>query len=586
MAETTKTRFDPRAYEPVLVPLIEALLEAPDFDDRRLTKTLNRFPKGNGETFSKHDLIQGVRTFGPERGWNQAEALDRLRMKPMRTHSGVTPVTVLTEPFPCPGKCVFCPNDLTMPKSYLAMEPGAQRAALHRFDPYAQTQSRMVALHGNGHPVDKVELIVLGGTWSFYPEPYQRWFIGRCFEAVSQFEPTTQPPPREESQPAFDAFGDLIDGRNIEASYNERIGTFLRKNPPTGRRSIAWEELMGIHRTNEAAPCRVVGLSIETRPDYVTEDEVVRIRRLGVTKVQIGVQSLSDEILSLNKRGHDVDATRDAFARLRAGGFKVQAHFMPNLYGATPESDIEDFRRLFGDPSFRPDELKIYPCSLIESAELMQHYEASRWRPYTEAELLHVLGECLPQVPEYCRVSRVIRDIPSHDIVVGNQQSNFREKVDLSLHETHRTLRDIRSREIRRDDFHTDTMTSGRVDYETRTTREIFLSRNTTDGRLLAFLRLSLPRQPGFIKELRGSAIIREVHVYGRSALLGEHASEKPQHRGLGADLIRESKEVAASHGFPTISVIAAVGTRAYYRRHEFEDGALYMQAATGPDRH
>ena len=322
-----------------------------------------------------------------------------MQRRPVRTQSGVTPLTVLTKPFPCPGKCVFCPNDLRMPKSYLSDEPGAQRAAANHFDPYLQTWNRLAAYRAIGHPVDKVEIIVLGGTWSFYPEAYQVWFAARCFEALNDFGDGRDGRSEiEPSAPVFDALPARVDGREHATNpYNRMVRGFLADRlggelVPEAEQA-AWERLEVAQGANESAACRSVGFVIETRPDHVTEEEVLRIRRLGATKVQIGIQSLDDTVLEANQRGHDVGATRDAVARLRLAGFKIHAHWMPNLLGSTPERDVEDFARLWGDPAIRPDELKIYPCSLIESAELMHFHDRGSGAPTSTTS-------CSPCSPE------------------------------------------------------------------------------------------------------------------------------------------------------------------------------------------
>jgi elongator complex protein 3 len=320
-----------------------------------------------------------------------------------------------------------------------------------------------------------------------------------------------------------------------------------------------------------------VGLTVETRPDHVSEEEVLRIRRLGGTKVQIGIQSLSDRLLSLNRRGHDVAATRRALRLLRAAGFKIHAHWMPNLRGATPEADVADFAHLFEDVDFRPYEIKIYPCSLLESAELMAYYERGEWRPYGEEELLAVLMASLVRTPPYCRITRVIRDFSADDIVAGSKVTNLREVAERALHRQGGVCRDIRTREIRESSFRAEALDLSEVAYETSIGDEVFLQYVTPDDRLVAFLRLSLPRQASFARELGESAIIREVHVYGASLPLSRRKEGRAQHLGLGQKLVERACERAAAAGYADLAVISAVGTRAYYRTLGFRDGFLYQ---------
>lgn len=581
--------FDPACHEGALTAIFaelhRALAEegetAPgrEIVERRLDRILRRHPKDGRGFFSRSELVRGLRHLvrrRPEAVPRPALLRRALRKKPVRSLSGVAVVTVLTRPHPCPGRCIFCPDDVRMPKSYLSDEPGSQRAATHGFDPYRQTFARLLALHHTGHCCDKVELIVLGGTWSSYPRTYQRWFLTRCFEALTDFgtaagqgEPELPDPETED----LDS-GDVESG-DVETEAREE--------------TASWSDLAAAQCANETAAVRCIGLALETRPDWVTPPEAKRLRRLGATRIQLGVQSLSDPVLAANRRGHDVAATRRAFSLLRRTGFKIVAHWMPNLLGSTPEADREDFDRLFDDPGFRPDELKIYPCSLVETAELMRFWQSGDWRPYTREELLSVLVHALPRVPATCRVTRVVRDIPGTDIVTGNRVTNFRQVVEEEIARRGIPLQEIRSREIR--DHEVD---AGEIRVEEIRFRasqatgdggmcvgeEVFL-RGVAGDRLVGFLRLSLPRNPGFLLEIEASAMIREVHVYGRVAGLGTRSRTEvrltAQHRGLGGRLIERAGRLAASAGYRDLAVISSVGTREYYRRLGFRDGELYQ---------
>ncbi len=538
--------------------------------------------------YSRGDLIAAYRAFARDESFVLGEArfVALLQMRPVRTQSGVAPVTVLTKPFPCPGRCVFCPNDVRMPKSYLSDEPGCQRAELNGFDPYLQTYQRLRAFDAIGHATDKAEILVLGGTFSFYPEAYQLWFITRCFEALNDFgRGLDRTKEAEAHRLSLEAQLARVDGRDLGVGYNKIVARFLERDADKDLlRSFergSFEALSRAQRENETSGCRNVGLVLETRPDYVNEAEVLRLRKLGCTKVQLGYQSLSDEILAKNKRGHDLAATRRAMFLLRRAGFKVLAHFMPNLLGATPESDIEGFARIFGDPDFRPDELKVYPCSLIESAELMEHYERGDYRPYEHDELLRVLAHVLVHTPRYCRLSRVIRDISSGDIVVGNRASNFREIAEGAARASGARPVEIRSREVRGGDVPAE-RTLQVTRYESSVGDEVFIEHVTADDRILGFCRLSLPRDPrsAFIDELSQAALLREVHVYGAALSLGARSSRAAQHSGLGRELIAHAAQLACEAGFESLAVISAVGTREYYRQRGFRDGELYQHLA------
>jgi elongator complex protein 3 len=584
-----RNQFDPDPYERELVGIVEAILAADQLDARALDRIAKNFPKDGKGLFSRSEIIAGFRRFAPGRSWavDDLAFIERLRMRPVRTQSGVTPVTVLTKPYPCPGRCIFCPNDVRMPKSYLSDEPGAQRAEDNRFDPYLQTWNRLAAYHSIGHPVEKVELIVLGGTWSFHPEPYQIWYVKRCFDAMNDFGAGVDGCAEAGVSPVPFSSIPEIDGRALEpTSYNRAIGGALARSHGGAlvheSEAASWAELESAQRTNEDAACRSVGLAIETRPDEITPDEVHRIRRLGGTKVQIGIQNLSDHVLAMNRRGHDVATTRRALALLRSAGFKIHAHWMPNLLAATPEGDVEDFDRLFDDVDFRPDELKIYPCSLVASAELMRHYESGEWRPYDEEELLRVLTAGMSRTPRYCRITRVIRDFSADDIVIGNKIANLREVAERALEAQGARCSDIRAREIRGESFRTEDLRLSEHEYTTSIGREIFLEYATPADRLVAFLRLSLPVEPGAEGELAGSAMIREVHVYGASLALGRRAGGRAQHTGLGRQLVERVRAIAAEAGYDDLAVISAVGTRAYYRGLGFRDGPLYQHIRVG----
>lgn len=552
--------------------------------------------------FSRDELIRAYRAFagtGDLPAYDPA-VLERLRMKPVRTSSGVTPVTVLTKPFPCPGECIFCPNDVRMPKSYLSDEPGAQRAEQNSFDPYLQTMSRLTAYYNTGHPTDKIELIVLGGTWSFYPETYQIWFIKRLFDALRDFgaginrsaEITAALRDVSQLHPERNTVNVHITGTELSQTYNQVVQSVYREEMRRSRElatnitEIArspvdeyatWEELEASHRFNETAPVRCVGLVIETRPDHISAEEVLRVRRLGCTKVQIGFQSLNDAVLRANRRGHDVAATRRAVKLLRQAGFKIHAHWMPNLYGSSPQQDVEDYTKLFTEPDFRPDELKIYPCSLIESAELMQKFQDGSWQPYTYEELLYVLAEAFRRTPEYCRLTRVIRDIPGTDIVSGNLKTNFRQIVEDELAKHGERSADIRAREVRFATVTPDNLQLDEICYAASTGDEVFLQFITPTREIAGFLRLSLPSTAPITDELLGAAMIREVHVYGQSVEIGETSDGRAQHAGLGTRLLERAAEIARERGYERLAVISAIGTRAYYRKRGFIDGALYQ---------
>ena len=460
-----------------------------------LEAALRRHAMPDGGLLSKDHLVHAYRRL-VESGELRPEPslLRQLRTKPVRTLSGVTTVTVLTKPYPCPGKCIFCPTDVRMPKSYLHDEPGAMRAEQHAFDPYDQTLARLQALQAIGHPTAKVELLILGGTWSSYRRDYQAWFVQRCLDAMN---------------------------RRDSSSLAEAQG---------------W---------NESAPHRNVGLCIETRPDHIHPEEIAWLRSLGVTRVQVGLQSLDDRILELNQRGHDVQCSRQALRLLRAAGFKLLVHWMPNLLGATPEGDLEDGLRLWSDPDLRPDELKIYPCSLLANAELYQYWLRGEYTPYRDDELLELLISLKPHIQPYTRVNRVVRDIPATNVVAGSKRSNLREDVQRELRRRGLQCRCIRCREVRGQPVDPRSLQLESLSYLAGAAEERFLQFLTAEGRLAGYLRLSLPDLASsesralaqYLPELAGAALVREVHVYGQSLDL-----EAGQPRHLDAPTPRQGR--------------------------------------------
>ena len=524
-----------RQYSDEDMALAQTILE----EIRRGTDALkalrsNPLPGGRG-FLAKHALVAAYREKVSLGEWEDDPVLlAKIRMKPIRTLSGVTTITVLTKPHPCPGECIFCPSEEGLPQSYLSDEPGARRGVEHAFDPFTQVSSRLKALHEVGHPTDKIELLILGGSWTAYPASYREWFIRRCFEALNQENP----------------------------------------NDDTGEVSLA-----DVQKTNSQARHRNVGLVVETRPDLITIENLVEMRRQGVTKMQLGIQSMDDRILQLNKRGHSAEEAEEAICLVRAAGYKVVVHWMPNLLGSTPQSDREDFARLWREGGVNPDEMKIYPCQLLRNAELYQYWERGEYRPYEEQELIDLLADIKPTVPRFCRINRVIRDIPSNHVVEGNRNTSLRQDVAQEMKKRGSSCQCIRCREIRKGKIDDRNLVLDDQVYKAGWAEEHFLSYNTQDDNILGFLRLSLPSANHFfpVEELQDAAIIREVHVYGQSVELGGESSGSVQHRGLGSSLIEKAAEIALSKGYRKLTVISAVGTREYYAARGFTLTDLYM---------
>ncbi len=531
-------------YTPEQMSLAKIILEEVR-GGRKLDRALRSHPQADGRLMAKHMLVAAYRELVAAGEWQEDPAfLSSIRMKPVRTLSGVTTVTVLTKPYPCPGKCIFCPTEAYMPKSYLKDEPGAARAFQNKFDPFEQVSSRLAEYSAVGHPTDKIECLILGGTWSSYRRDYQEWFVRRCFDAMNGTE-----------QPLVDEPG-------------EHATT-----------PVSLEKIHRAQQINEDTAHRNVGLVIETRPDEINADELVWLRRLGVTKVQMGAQSLDNRVLALNQRGHTAEDTLRATTLLRAAGFKIVLHWMPNLLGATLESDRADFIRLWQD-GYAPDEIKIYPTQLLESAELYQYWKRGEYTPYTTEELIQLIADLKTTIPEYCRVNRIIRDIPSIHVVEGNKRTSLRQDVLTELKHRGQSCRCIRCREIRTQKVEPQTLRLDDLVYAPAMAEEHFLSFVSPDDRIAGYLRLSLPSLDAprlGMFDLEGAALIREVHVYGQSLAVGAEQTGAAQHIGLGTNLIEEAASIARAQGFSRMAVIAAVGTRNYYQKRGFERGELYM---------
>ena len=545
--------------------------------------------------------------------WNVTPELEErfirsVRMKPRRTASGVATITVITRPHTCSSNCIYCPCDLRMPKSYLANEPACQRAELTFFDPYVQVAARLQALHQMGHSTDKVELIVLGGTWSDYPEGYQYWFIKELFRALNDWP--NSPSYIQERLDWYTSFGlqnteEALSSFVAEqqaavfndiATYNQAFHKLYDTSQPHqsawSQMESTYDELVKQQHVNETAAARVVGLVIETRPDTITPDNLHMFRQLGCTKIQIGIQSTRQEILDANKRQMSAAQIKRAFSLIRLYGFKIHSHLMVNLLGATPEADKQDFKTFVTDPGFLPDEIKLYPCALVSGTQLVQKYREGTWQPYDKDELVDVLVQDVLNTPPYVRISRMIRDISATDILVGNKHTNLRQMVEqeLAAEDVARRVQEIRFREINQQQVRATELTLQDFPYTTAVSDEHFLQWVTADNKIAGFCRLSLPHWDKLTSgacdvsadELLvqpGQAMIRELHVYGQALSLGSEGMSA-QHQGLGQKLLAKASSIAAEAGYTSLNVISSIGTRAYYRAQGFTDAGLYQQKA------
>ena len=462
------------------------------------------------------------------------EFLKIIRKRGVRSKSGITNITVLTKAYPCPGKCIFCPTEPGMPKSYLSNEPAMMRAILNNFDAFRQTRNRLISLYKTGHFTDKVDVIVAGGTFSFYPKKYQTDFIRGIYNALNY------PLPKARS---------LLEAQNI----------------------------------NETAQNRCIGLSVETRPDHITPQELIRMRTLGCTKIEIGVQSLNDKVLELNKRGHGIAETKQAIKLIRDAAYKINVHMMPNLYGATPEIDLADMKELFENPAYRPDWMKVYPCMVVPWSQLEGIYRKGLFKSYTDEQLVDLLVEMTKTWPEYVRVTRMYRDIPAPTIISGCKVSNLRQLVEMKMQKLGIKSKDIRSREIKDGKVNIDDLKLKVQQFEASEGQEFFVTYDYPKlDKICALLRLrfssySLNGKPHFIKELEGAALVREVHTYGEQVEITRSGKESSQHIGLGRRMMAQAEEISKKNGFKKLAVISGIGVREYYRKLGYQLEGTYM---------
>ncbi|NWF95380.1 MAG: tRNA uridine(34) 5-carboxymethylaminomethyl modification radical SAM/GNAT enzyme Elp3 [Candidatus Thorarchaeota archaeon] len=462
-----------------------------------------------------------------------------LRKRPVRTASGVAVIAVMTRPQACPhGKCAYCPGgpDLGVPQSYTGHEPATMRGIQNDFDPFRQVHSRLDQLRATGHTTQKAELIVMGGDWCSKDAQYRAEFVKRCLDAMNQSES-----------------GSLDEAK----------------------------------RKNERAPVRNIGTTFETRPDLVTPGSVDELLYMGATRVEIGVQTLSDSILHRVSRGHGVDSVVRASQLLRDSGIKVAYHMMPGLPGATFESDLNDFRRLFSDPAFRPDMLKIYPTIVVKHTKLYEWWTAGEYRPYDTDQTVGLLATAIAEMPEYVRIQRMQRDIPLHQIEAGLDCGNLRELVQKRMNQLGLRDRTIRYREV----GHYELRTGKRVnmadvvlvrrEYDASGGKELFLSLEVPeDDVLVGFLRLRRPSTASHRREMTAGpcAIIRELRVYGTAVELRQRRSDAWQHFGMGEWLIEAAESIGRDElGADTILVNSGLGVKEYYRRLGFRDLGPYM---------
>lgn len=548
-----------------------------------------------------------------------------LKKKSIRSSSWIVAIQVLTKPFACPGNCIFCPNDPTMPKSYIKSEPGAMRALLNHFDPIKQVYNRLLSLQLTGHETDKIEMIVLGWTFDVYTKTYKTKFIQQLYDACNTFD---------------EYF------KNIKVSTTQR---YAHTTLDTNKKIVYSKTLQEALKKNESANHRIIWLTIETRPEQVTDENCQFRRELGVTRIEMGVQSLDDKILQLNKRGHTVEQARQACHKFRQYGFKFSLHIMPGLYGSSYAKDLKTFKDLYTDPFFKPDEIKFYPTSVIPNTQLCKLYKQGKYKPLETDDIKKLIRQTfLDVIPPYTRIKRLIRDIPANEIVAGSAITNLSQLMheemklkiknwelkienlyqrlygDYKIYKTakeflqasvgngrDRTSKDniqtsiigiqpdlqsfrnfvsldTRSREIRNKPKAESSKLKAQTNliirkYVSSGGVEYFISFEDQLGYLYGFTRLLLPTDPVDVKGLGSdTAIIRELHVYGQVEGLHRGKEEKRkggkvQHKWFGKQLMEIAEMISKWHKYKKLSVISWIGVRAYYRKLGYKKVGEYM---------
>lgn len=543
----------------------------------------------------------------------------------VRSQSWIVPVQVLTKPFWCPGKCIFCPNDFTMPKSYINTEPGAQRALMNNFDPYKQAYNRLLSLTMTWHPIDKIEMIVLGGTWDVYPQDYKERFLKWLYDACN----------------TFGEFLHIYNSGAVQKDFRKfEIWDLDIKYPETIAESI---------KINETAECRMIWLTIETRPEYVTDENCIFWRDMWITRIEMWIQSMFDDVLDANKRWHSIEQVRESMHRLRSYAFKISCHFMPGLYGSTIEKDIETFRLAYHDIYIRPDEIKFYPTSVIPNTELFDLYVSGEYQPLKLEDSKYIIKETLTKyIPAYTRIKRLIRDIPSEEVAAGSDVTNLRQLVENELMDTYISDEDKRNEQyskIRENPIKYNTQEDflnefcrdyhlGRQDnsdninktntyiiwkwepnkdsirnfvsldtrsreithapkdhkanniftiirqYNSSNGVEMFVSIEDEIGYLYGFGRLCLPNDGGMVDiEWLGkwTAMIRELHVYGQLTGVGLDSNDGVQHTGIGKYILSISEKISFKLWFEKLSVISGIWVREYYKKQGYSLTWTYM---------
>ncbi len=523
---------DDKAFLRACVEIAEKLVERPHVSPIEINRVKIEVARKYGVGPPRNsDVLKAV-------GYDE-RFLKLLRVKRVRSISGIVPVAVMVKPHSCPhGRCIYCPGgpEIGTPPSYTGLEPAGRRARQSDYDPYLQVKSRIEQLKEIGHKVDKVELIILGGNFTCLSIDYQRWFVKRCLDALNGVEAS-----------------DLEDAKLLA----------------------------------ERAPIRNSGMSAETRPDFFKEVHANAMLEMGFTKIELGVQTVFEDVYEAIERGHSVEDVVEAFRVAKDCGFEVVAHFMLGLPGSDPKRDVEMFKIVFSDPHFKPDDIKIYPTLVLKGTKLYEAWLRGEYRPYSSEEAAELVAEIKKLVPRWVRIQRVQRDIPANVIVDGVKRGDLRCLALKRLEAQGLKCNCIRCREVghvmlKRGVAPDPENVKLRVEkYGASEGVEVFIScEDVVNDVLIGLLRLRIPSDKAFRPEVveKPSAIVRVLHVYGDVVPVSERDGSAWQHRGYGSTLLREAERIAREeYGARKILVLSALGVKEYYAKQGYKKDGVYM---------
>jgi elongator complex protein 3 len=508
--------------------IIEKLIVSESLDYKKVDKIIKNQCKKHDlkEMPTKVELLSVCKS-------DERRKLERfLKTKPSRTVSGVSVITVVAKPSPCPGTCIYCPKGTNAPQSYTGLEPAIQRGIRNDYDPFLQAKDRLKQYKLTGHSTDKIEVIILGGTFLALDKEYQEWFTKRILDALNEKES---------------------------------------------------ESLEEAQRLNEAAKHRCVGLTLETRADYSFEEHINQMLNLGITRVEIGIQSVYNDALKKVRRGHTVEDVVKATQLAKDSCLKCSFHVMPGLF-VDFKKDLEQFKILFQDSRFRPDSLKIYPTLIVKGTGLYDMWKKGEYIPLSTEEGVKLISKTMGYIPKYCRIIRVQRDIPSNKIIAGIKKSNLRELVEKECERKGIKIQEIRYREVGHKlekgilpDI--DSVKLCRLDYDASNGKEIFLSfEDVKNDILIGFLRLRIPYKP-FRNEIdEKTGLVRELHVYGQTVPIGLNMAKAWQHKGFGKELLKKAEEISKNEfKMKKIVVISGVGVKPYYAKFGYKQDGCFV---------